>query len=137
MGFFATLFKGTKGFSAATNALLAEHMLSEMDEDAKREIRDQIAYIFRAGGFPNITDELIERRFNSASRFVQLNFIALALNDLGIEPSFKGEFWHEVRNPFQPNICDEREIEAVQARLSNQHKIHFQISNEPLNLNEL
>ncbi len=134
MGFLSSLFKGNKGFAAATNALLAEHMLPTLSSDQKDQVRAQISHIFRAGGFPNITDDFIYTQFHSESRVVQLNLVALALNDLGIEPPYKGEFWHEVRNPFRPDIYDSNDIAAVQARLSNQHGVHFQLAREPMHL---
>lgn len=137
MGLLSFLFRGNSGFATATNALLAEYMLPNLTSDQKKKVRAQIAHIFRAGGFPGLTDEFIRTHFNSKPRAVQLNFIAIALNDLGINPPFKGEFWHEVRNPFLPNIYDAGDMEAVQARLSNQHRIHFQISPTPMDIMEL
>jgi hypothetical protein len=137
MSFFGRIFRGNKGFAASSNALLAEYMLPELSADTKDQMRSQIAHIFRAGGFPNISDDFIYTKFNSSPRQVQLNLIAIALNDLGIEPSLKGEFWHEVRNPFRPDIYDPVEMEAVQARLAHQHKMQFQISSEPLHFMDL
>jgi len=134
MGFLSSLLKGNKGLATATNALLAEHMLPKLTEAEKNRVRGQIAHIFRAGGFPNISDDFIYTKFNSQPRAVQLNLVALALNDLGISPPFKGEFWQVVRNPFRPDIYDEGDFAAVQARLHNQHHVHFQLEKEPLHL---
>lgn len=137
MGLFSFLFKGNSGFAAATNALLAEYMLSNLTGDQKNKLRAQIAHIFRAGGFPGLSEEFIRTKFNSQPRAVQLNFVALALNDLGINPPFRGEFWHEVKNPFLPNIYDAADLEAVQARLSNQHRVHFQLATGSLDITRL
>lgn len=134
MGFLSSLFRGNKGFATATNALLAEHMLPTLTEQQKDQVRGQIGYIFRAGGFPNITEDFIYTQFHSQPRVVQLNILALALNDLGLKPPFKGEFWHEVRNPFRPDIYDSKDIAAVQARLSHQHGVHFQLAEDPMHL---
>lgn len=137
MGFFKSLFRGTKGFATATNALLAEHMLPTLDSETKDRLRSQIAHILRAGGRRDLPDDRVNRSFNSRERLVQLNLIAIALNDLGIEPPFRGEFWHEVRNPFLPNIYDEDDLVAVQSRLSHQHGIHFQVAKKSLDLASL
>lgn len=137
MSFFSSVFRGNKGFAASSNALLAEYMLPDLSADIKNQVRAQIAYIFRAGGFSNISDEYVYTKFNSSPRQIQLNLIAIALNDIGIQPSLKGEFWQEVRNPFRPDIYDRGEMEAVQARLAHQHKIHFQVSKEPLHFMDL
>lgn len=137
MGFLKSLFRGTKGFATATNAILAEYMLPTLETDVKDQVRAQITHIFRAGGFPNLTDDFIYTKFNSESRPVQLNLIALALNDLGIQPPFEWESWHEVRNPFRRDIYDDADIEAVQARLSHQHRVHFQLPKESLHIMDL
>ncbi len=137
MGLLKSLFRGTKGFSAATNALLAEHVLGTLTVGEKDNVRKQIEHIFRAGGSPNISDDFIFRKFNRETRAVQLNLVAMALNDLGIFPPFEGEFWHEVRNPFRAGIVDSADIEAVQERLLNQHGSNIQIKNGTLQLMEL
>jgi hypothetical protein len=137
MGLLSFLLKGNKGFAAANNALLAEHMLPSLTTQQKQRVQGQILHIYRAGGFPNISEDFVYTDFNSQPRLVQLNLIAMALNDLNIEPPLKGEFWNEVRNPFRPDIYDQRDMEAVQARLSNQHKIHFQVAQGPMNLMDM
>ncbi|WP_425221733.1 hypothetical protein [Pseudomonas sp.] len=137
MGFFSSLFRGTKGFAAATNALLAEHMLPTLTEAQGDDIREQIAYILSAGGGMHMDREQVYIQFNSLPRVMQLNLIALALNDLGVSPPFKGEFWHEVRNPFLPNIYNPSDFEAVQSRLSHQHGIHFHLPVEPIHFMDI
>lgn len=137
MGFLSSLFKGNKGFAAATNALLAENMLPSLSKADKDNVRLQIAHIFRTGGFPNISDDFIYTQFNSQPRAAQLNLVAMALNELGIEPPFKGESWHEVRNPFLPSAYDASDLAAVQARMSNQHGVHFQLGGDSLHFMDL
>lgn len=134
MGFISSLFRGTKGFSFATNALLAEHILPSLTPAQKDQVRTQITHILHAGGPGSMSPDFVYRMFNSQARAVQLNVVALALNDLGIDPPFKGEFWHPVRNPFMPGLYNEGDFEAVQARLAHQHGQHFQVGREPLHI---
>ena len=138
MGLFSFLFgSGPKRFSVANNALLAEHILPHLTSDMILQLKEQIFYIFRAGGFPNITDEFVVEKFDSSERVVQLNCIAIALNDLGVQPNLENEFWLEVRNPFRADETSYSEFKSVRRRLNLMHKIDIEIKQERLVFNEL
>ena len=45
-------------------------------------------------------DDTAISRFNSYDRLVQLNVVAMGLNQLGMQPMLAGENWKFVQNPF-------------------------------------
>jgi hypothetical protein len=89
---------------AALNALLAEHCLGLIELVAMNpfaaELREGIMSAFRVGSpFPQ-NEEAWSTKFNNLSRVVQLNFVAMGFNELGMLPSLPDEYWRPVRNPF-------------------------------------
>jgi len=137
MGFFTTLFRGTKGFAAATNALLAEVTLPTLGANQRSRLRVQILHVLRSGGMTSRADEQLLEFFNNQPRLVQLNLVAIACADLNIPPIVFGEIWHEVRNPFLPQIYDEADLMAVSHRILNQRRVKITIRTEPIELSEL
>jgi len=68
MGFFTTLFRGTKGFAAATNALLAEVTLPTLGANQRSRLRVQILHVLRSGGMTSRADEQLLEFFNNQPR---------------------------------------------------------------------
>jgi hypothetical protein len=58
--------------------------------------------------------------FNDTDRAAQLNFIALALGEMGASPMLEGQFWHPIKNPFSVSV-DRDTIEFVARRLRGQY----------------
>lgn len=120
-----------KKLDAATNALLAEHLLQYVElvpeNSFAKELRDKIVDVWRLSGFPSIKDSAVAESFNNESRFAQLNIIAQAFNELGIYPMLPNEFWHPVSNPFIPGLDDDDHIQAVMKRLQSNHGVNLQI----------
>jgi hypothetical protein len=98
MGLFG-LLTGWDQNKAANNAVLASHLAEHLDGEQKKAIATLIANSilrFRTRG----SAEVILRELNKNCRVTQMNFIALACNDLGIQPLIKGSDWLSVRNPY-------------------------------------
>jgi hypothetical protein len=125
------LFLSPKDFGAATNALLAEHYLSNATPEAKKRVAGLVMEVLKAGGFPNMPEDRLVGQFNRRERFIQLNVVALALERGGIHPRVQGEIWHSVRNPFQLNRV-EANIQAVADRLKAQMAERPQLGSSPL-----
>lgn len=122
---FKRLLPSPKSLNAATNALLAEHLLRRVElvqeNQFAKELGEQIINVWRLSGFPNITDSAAIDSFNEESRFVQLNIIAMALNELGHSPHIANEYWQAVSNPLLANLGDDAHISAVSRRLKSNY----------------
>lgn len=125
MGLLGKLL-GTDKFSAATNALLAEHLISTLSTHQKSELRAYIPVVFSHAGLSMSEDQALNK-FNRDSRFEQLNILAMALNEMGFEPNISGEFWQEVRNPYMPGLDNPSHVEAVRTRLKKSRGVDVSI----------
>lgn len=99
----------------ATNALLASHLVVSMTPDLKRRIINTIIEIRQRveGARAGTADQIIQD-LNSRPRIVQMNFVALACNNLGIGSNVKGYYFSKVQNPYRTNSDDCRaRIEAM------------------------
>lgn len=131
MGFLSKLF-GIPLFGGASNALLVELTLPELTASQRAQLKAQYFEIERRSGFPNVTDEAVLDHLNQSTRVAQLNCLALAMDELGYQPPLKNEFWHKVRNPFDPSIADESDLRAVAKRLKSAHGVEISVDSEPL-----
>ena len=93
-------------YSAALAALLAEHNLGYIElvpqNPFAKELKEGIISAFRAGDRTHFDQDWWVSTFNASSRSVQLNFVALGLNELGHRPILEG-VWPRVRNPMVLN----------------------------------
>jgi hypothetical protein len=131
------VFPSPGKLSIATNALLAEHVLTMVELVPENpftgRLKNTIVDVWRSGsGFSSMTEESIVERFNSEPRIVQLNFVAMALNELGHEPLLPNEPWHSVVNPFIP--VNDSHVAAVRRRLQAAHGVDLNIASLPLKM---
>lgn len=85
----------------AHNAVLANHLAETASTELRREIVKRLVLIqqqVRAGGAGD--PHAIVADLNKQSRIVQMNFIALACNSLGIPPGLRGLSFANVTNPY-------------------------------------
>lgn len=119
-----------KKFNAATNALLAEHLLGLVElvpgNPFSKEIADTIVRLLLSSNLWTSRDDVVAF-FNSEPRFTQLNVIAMALNELGHMPLLSKEIWQPVKNPLLPDLADQRHIDAVAQRLNAKHSVSIAI----------
>jgi hypothetical protein len=81
---------------AAGNAVLANHLLPDLDKNERRNI---VKFLVNAFG-PGKSDEVVIKMLNRQSRVSQLNCIAMACGSLGIAPKLNdGMGWRNVKQP--------------------------------------
>ncbi len=117
---------GQEKFAAATNAILAEHLLFTVElvpqNPFAKFLMDQIISVCQASGVGNTGAVAIDF-FNARSRFEQLNLIAMALAELDQVPMLGREVWVPVRNPFTAALNNEGHVRAVKARLKSAYGV--------------
>jgi len=101
MGFFGTLIGWDQQLDA-WNAALANDLVVNASPELKRELANRLVIIQqqvqgRAAGTPNQILEDLSRR----TRIVQMNFVALACNSLGIPPRLRRAEFQNVSNPYR------------------------------------
>ncbi len=132
MGFLNKLF-GVPSFNGITNALLVELTMPKLTVSQRSDLKAQMLKVYRRSGFPTMTDAQILDSLNRTTRIAQLNFLSLAMNELGYQPPLKDEFWHQVQNPFDESLGGESALSAVARRLKSTHGVEIAIPSEPLN----
>jgi hypothetical protein len=122
MGFLDRLF-GIPSFEGATNALLVELTLPTLTDVQRAELKIRVIEVFQKLGTPDLSPEAALLGLNQASRLTQLNFLALAMDELGFDPPLKKEILFKVPDPFDPKLADEHTLRAVARRLKWKHSI--------------
>ncbi len=94
----------SQAYQAALNALFAEHHLGYIElvpeNSFAGELKDGILSALKVGDRTRFGTNYWIKSFNRAGRLVQLNFVAMGLNELGLRPMLPGEDWLPVRNPW-------------------------------------
>lgn len=86
----------------AHNAVLASHLADAASVDLRREIVKRLVLIqqqMRAAGAGD--PHAIVADLSNRTRIVQMNFIALACNSMGISPGLSGLHFQSVENPYR------------------------------------
>jgi hypothetical protein len=114
----------SKTYLAALNALLAEHDLGLIElvpeNPFAARLKQGMLSAFRAGSGSGFDETWWLETFNSANRVVQLNFVVMGFNELGLHPLLSGEDWQPIRNPLLiQNI--ESKLEKASRYISRQH----------------
>jgi hypothetical protein len=115
MGIFGSLFNSSKTM-AAINAVMANHVLEHTSQTQRKHIASEVVKIISS---VQKRDRLrIIEDLNERDRVTQLNFVALACDNLGINAPFKKCDWTRIKNPFatardMPEIMIESAIVAI------------------------
>ena len=104
MGILGSLF-GWDQSMGAMNAVLASYLIEKANRAERQRIAKEVANIissvqrklFVNGHAPDGTLEAISKE----SRVIQMNFIALACDNLGIAPPVPNRTWARLKNPYQ------------------------------------
>lgn len=115
MGLISAMFGWDKSMGA-NNAVLASHLLENIGEDLKLEITNQIILIIKSV-YPRKTDEQALLDLNNYSRVAQLNFVALACDNLGIPPLVKKNVWTRIKNPHA--VARDVDIDRINAAIAS------------------
>jgi hypothetical protein len=91
----------------AHNAVVASHLCDHADAGTRQRLIKCIIEIQREikGRYAG-TEEQILSDLNSQPRSVQMNFVALACNNLGVQPSVRGFHFNDVSNPYRAKDGD-------------------------------
>jgi hypothetical protein len=114
MGLISSMFGWDKAMGA-NNAVLASHLLDNVSENIKEEIVDQIILIIKSVN-PRMTDEQALLDLNNAPRVAQLNFVAIACDNLGISPLIKKNVWTRIKNPY--HVANQVDIDRINSAIA-------------------
>ena len=118
----------TRKFSAAINALLAEHLLTYVELTPQnpyaKTLGEAIVAAVKARARRRFDEAAFVEQFNAAPRFTQLNLIAYGFQQLGRTP--QGASWRPVRKPFLP-LENPKKIEKAQHLLFFQNGIDVRL----------
>lgn len=91
MSFLKNIFTGGEGYSCAQNAHLAELVLRDMPRVEQRiQVAQALGNVMRRGRrYQDLADYELAEIFDKSPRETQLNFLSIALKELGI--SWRGE----------------------------------------------
>ena len=93
MGFFGSLL-GWDQSMGAVNALMASYLIEQADANTRKAIAREVVNIIqgvqRGASFDTVLKDISQQ-----SRIVQMNFIALACDNIGIAPLFVITCGHE------------------------------------------
>ena len=99
MSFFGSLFGWEKSMGAL-NAVLASHLLDKCDTDTRKLIAAEVYNIITSIRRGQPLDAVL-MGLSGSSRIVQMNFVALACDNLGISPPVRNNVWTRIQNPYQ------------------------------------
>ncbi|HET7575369.1 MAG TPA: hypothetical protein VFK19_02245 [Sphingomicrobium sp.] len=91
----------------AHNAVVASHFVDHADTDTKRRLIECIIKIQHEvkGRYAGSKDEILAD-LNRQPRSVQMNLVALACNNLGVQPNVRGFQFNDVSNPYRAKDGD-------------------------------
>lgn len=111
-----------KRFSAAMNVILAKYTFSCLSESERLRVERRAEEILH---------RLLKGRFNGYWGEVdRFGWFALAMAELGIQPSVNGERWSYVRNPFFAVSFGDRVFSRICEYMKRKHGIEISINRE-------
>lgn len=99
MGFFGSLF-GWDQSMGALNAVLASHLIENAKPVVRKQIAQEVFNIITSVRRGQPLDRILAE-ISSETRVVQMNFIAIACDNLGIDPPVRNNVWTRIQNPYQ------------------------------------
>ena len=99
MGFFSSLM-GWDQSMGGLNAVLASHLIENANEGVRKRIAQEVANIIMSVR-PGQQVQSLLAELSKRDRVVQMNFVALACDNLNIHPSVPGNVWSRVENPYR------------------------------------
>lgn len=99
MGILGSLF-GWDQSMGAMNTVLASHLIENANRAERQKIAMEVANIISSVQHGQAPDAILEA-ISKESRVIQMNFIALACDNLGIAPPVPKRAWARLKNPYQ------------------------------------
>lgn len=123
MGFFGSLI-GWDQSNGAVNAVLASYLIEKADCSTRIKIAKEVANIIASVQRQSV--DLILQDIGKQSRVVQMNFIALACDNLNIDPPVRNNVWSRVGNPYRVGgDIDENRISAAVYAIEKQDGVRI------------
>lgn len=123
MGFFGTLI-GWDQSNGAVNAVLASYLIEKADRADRIKVAKEVVNIIASVQRRSL--DLILQNISTQSRVVQMNFIALACDNLYIEPPVRNNVWSRVDNPYRVGSdVDEHRISAAVYAIEKQDGVRI------------
>lgn len=116
MGFFGRV-TGWDHQKAAHNAVLANHLAETASPELRREIVARLVIIQQQVGAGIGDAPAIVAQLSCLPRIVQMNFIALACNSLGIPSGVPGQSFAAVDNPYRAD--DDSSLQRIGVALDD------------------
>ncbi len=134
MSLWKNLFTGFEGHACAQNAHLAELLIRSQPAERRAEIIESLHTVLRRGReYAAYGDKQLEDAFDDLPRVAQMNFLAIAMKDLGIE--CPGEPWLPVRNPLYTSM-DAKDIQLAAQHFLHKHGLCVDITGVPICLEQ-
>ncbi len=119
MGFFGRLI-GWDQQMGAVNAVLASYLIENTSPAERKKIVGEVASIILSV-YPRMTLDVALQGLSGRSRVVQMNFIAIACDNLDIAPPIQNNVWTRVENPYAlDHQIDEARISWAIGRIEEQ-----------------
>ena len=99
MGLFGSLL-GWDQSMGAVNAVLASHLIENAAPTERKRIAQEVFNIITSVRRGQPLDRILTE-ISGETRVVQMNFIAIACDNLGISPPVRNNAWTRVKNPYQ------------------------------------
>lgn len=98
MGFFGSLL-GWDQSMGAVNAVLGSYLIEKTDASTRKRIAKEVADIVMRVRHGQQLETILDE-ITTKNRAVQMNFVALACDNLGIDPPVRNNVWTRVKNPY-------------------------------------
>ena len=122
MGILGSLF-GWDQSMGAMNAVLSSHLIENANRAERQKIAKEVANIISSVQRGQALDVILEA-ISKKSRVVQMNFIALACDNLGIAPPVPKRAWARLKNPYQADYqVDAERISAAVGVIGKSDKV--------------
>lgn len=118
MGILGSLF-GWDQSMGAMNAVLASHLIENSNRAERQKIAGQVVKIISSVQHRQSADTILEA-ISVEPRVVQMNFIALACDNLGIAPPIRNNVWARVENPYR--IGEQVDANRISAAIQSLEK---------------
>lgn len=135
MTLLKNLLTNGAAYGCAHNAHMAELLLrAASTAESRRQIAVAMREVLRRGAsYHNYDDAQLDTEFDSFSRLVQLNFLGMAMESLGIV--LPNDHWMRVSNPFV-SLTDTKDLTTSFFRFKRKHKVEVLLLSSPMILDQ-
>lgn len=123
MGLFGSMF-GWDQSMGAMNAVMASYLFEHADDNTRKLITNTIVSILGSTNRSKSLNETLDD-LGKQPRVVQMNFIALACDILGIDPPCGDFVWARLKNPYETaHTVKDRHIDVAVELVKKTTSVH-------------